>query len=80
MTVDDLVRRRPPTVQLPPTSAVVTAVTEAGVFATPTGQTADHPVGPCRGPRVTASGPLAPGMHVLLVFTSTGPWIVSVDE
>ncbi|MGX9348167.1 hypothetical protein [Microbacterium sp. KNMS] len=80
MSLDDLVRRRSPAVPLAPTDAVVTAISEAGVFATPVGQSSDHPVGPCRGPRATASGPIAPGMHVLLVFTSTGPWIVSVDE
>lgn len=80
MTLDDLVRRRPPSVQLDPVDGVVSAVSGAGVFITPVGQRTDHPIGPCRGPRTVGSTPISPGMHVLVVFTATGPWIVSVDE
>jgi hypothetical protein len=80
MTLEDLVRRRAPAVPLAPTDAVITAVSEAGVLATPIGQSSDHPVGPCRGPRTVGGRPIAPGAHVLLVFTTSGPWIVSVDE
>lgn len=81
MSIDDVAKRRTPAVTLTPVTAIITAVTEAGVLATPIGGTTDHPVGPCRGPRTTNTGTaLAAGMHVLLVFTTTGPWIVAVDE
>ncbi|WP_156759569.1 hypothetical protein [Microbacterium karelineae] len=79
MSVDDVIRRRPPAVPLEPVSGIVTAVSDAGILVTPIGQSTDHPIGPCRGPRTIDSTPIAPGMHVLVVFTTTGPWIVSVD-
>lgn len=80
MSFDDLIRRRAPGVQLDPVTAVVTAVTDAGVFATPVGQSSDHPVGPCRGAHTPGVGPLAPGAHVLIIFAGAVPWIVSVDR
>ncbi|WP_221585545.1 hypothetical protein [Microbacterium sp. G2-8] len=79
MALDDLVRGRAPRVHLEPVSAVVTAVSDAGILVTPIGQSADYPIGPCRGPRTVDAIPIAPGMHVLIVFTTAGPWIVSVD-
>lgn len=96
MGLDDVRRRRTPPVQLAPVTAMVTAVSEAGVFVTPLGQSEEHPIGPCRGIRtrpVTVTPdpdtdallinyltPLPVGVHVLVMFTSTGPWIIAVDE
>lgn len=80
MSIDDVIRGRPPAVTLAPVTAVITAVTETGVFATPVGQPAEHPVGPCRGAYTPTTGALAAGMHVLLVFVGAVPWIVAVDR
>jgi len=86
MALDDLMRGgRTPPVQLRTVAAVVTASSEAGIFVTPVGQSADHPVGPCRGirTRTTPAGdrmPLPAGAHVLVIFTDSGPWILAVDE
>lgn len=80
MSIDDVIRRRPPAVRLDPVAAVITAVTEAGVFATPVGQPSDHPVGPCRGAHSPGTGAPPPGTHVLIVFAGTVPWIVSIDK
>lgn len=80
MTTDDVFKRRPPAIQLGNVSAVVTAVTPTGIYATPEGQPDDHPVGPCRGPRTTGGRQITPGMHVLVAFAGTVPWIIAVDS
>lgn len=79
MTFENAARRRPPAVPLPPVSAVITAVNPNGVFATPEGQPDAHPVGPCRGPRTIGDRQIAPGMHVLLIFADSTPWIAAID-
>ena len=47
MSIDDLVHRRPPAVQLETIAAQITQVSPAGIFVTPIGTA--HQVGPCMG-------------------------------
>ena len=80
MSLEDVAKRRPPAVALPPVSAVITGVTAEAIYATPIGNPDASPVGPCRGPRTTEGRAISIGMHVLLVFTGSVPWIVAVDS
>lgn len=80
MSFEDVAKRRPAAVVLQPVSAVVTGVTPEAIYATPEGQPDDSPVGPCRGAKTTEGRAITPGMHVLIVFAGSVPWIVAVDS
>lgn len=78
--LEDLIQHRPTTLSYPPVSAIVTQVAGADVLVTPVGADPAHPLGPCKGVKSLAGNPLAVGAHVLVIFTSDGPWIAAVDE
>jgi hypothetical protein len=80
-------KRRPAPAQV--TAAVVTRSDSTGVWVTPTGGDATHPIGPCRGlttrlsinfvtPSATAVQ-LPQGTAVIMVNTNLGPFVVSYD-
>lgn len=88
MSFDDILERRPRTIDRPPVTGTVTSVDDDGVSVTVLEGDTRVPHGPCYGgtrqvlvvgddgPELTTE-PLPIGTLVLLVFTAGGPWVAA---
>lgn len=84
MSFDDILDRRPRTIDRPPVTGTVTGADEEGVYVTVLDGDTRVPHGPCYGGTrivltegVLGREQLPAGTLVLVVFTAGGPWIAN---